>query len=60
MENFSEAVELSTLLVNVILIHLISNNEDVVIMADIDHFFDILLGEHLAGRISWINYDDAL
>ena len=53
-------MELGTLLVNVILIYLISYKEDFVSIAYVDNFFNVLLGEHLAGRISRIDNDDAL
>ena len=53
-------MELGTLLVNVILIYLISNQEDFVSIAYVNNFLNILLGEHLAGRISRIDNDDAL
>ena len=53
-------MELGTLLVNVILIHLISNNEDFVSIAYVNNFLNVLFGEHLTGRISRIDNDDAL
>ena len=53
-------MELGTLLVNVILIYLISYKEDFVSIAYVDNFLNVLLGEHLAGRISRIDNDDAL
>ena len=53
-------MELGTLLVNVILIYLISYKKDFVSIAYVDNFLNVLLGEHLAGRISRIDNDDAL
>ena len=53
-------MELGALLVNVILIHLISNQEDFVSIAYVDNFLNILLGEHLPRRISRIDNDNAL
>jgi len=53
-------VELDTLLVNVILIYLISNQEDFVSMAYVNNFLNILLGQHLPSRVSRIDNDDAL
>ena len=53
-------MELGTLLVNVILIYLIRYKEDFVSIAYVDNFLNVLLGEHLAGRISRIDNDDAL
>ena len=53
-------MELGTLLVNVILIYLISNQEDFVSIAYVNNFLNILFGEHLTGRISRIDNYDAL
>ena len=53
-------MELCTLLVNIILIYLISYQEDFISIAYVNDFLNVLLGEHLAGRISRIDNDDAL
>ena len=53
-------MELFTLLVYIILIHFICNKEDIVSIAYVNNLLDILLGKHLACRISRIYNDDAL
>ena len=53
-------MELCTLLVNIILIYLISYQEDFVSIAYVNDFFNILLGQHLPSRVSRIDNDDAL
>ena len=55
---FSEAMELDSLLVNIVLIDLISHYKNLVLIADVNDLRNVILCQNLSSRISWINHNN--
>lgn len=51
-------MELNTLLVDVVLIDLISDDKDIVLIAYVNYFLDVFLGKYLSCRISRVDNND--
>jgi len=52
-------VELNALLVDVVLIHLIGNDQNIVLVANVNNLLNVALRENLASGVSRIDHNDA-
>ncbi len=52
-------MEFSSFLIDVILVNLVSDDQNVVLVANVDDFLDVALRQDLAGRVARVDDDDA-
>ena len=57
MEDSSHGYELGAVLINVLLVDLVSENDDAVLMANFYDFLEALSLHDLSGGVSWVDDD---